>query len=322
MSEEGFQTARAELVARAKEKIAKPFTLSEELTFFCPQENLEALALPVVSRFHDWARERWQPGARGPAVLLLLACQRQKPYTLSREHQAVNARLLRSGFSPLQRGDWPQELAAASPPELLSNAPLFGGGLQIDRAVISEPFGLVPYEAIYRWEGEPSPCARYDDPGLFEHRGLACPWRDDCTAEPRGRRWVWKEAERKAYVEVHNRLAEQIAATLQRVAARYERIFAYVAPSLTHRTFLADSRERAQAGLPSARRTGGGRRGGLVGVGDLSPGLLTLVPSGAEIEEIRDRHKGRVPPGVLESAECLSLLAGRIKSVVQDKSSE
>jgi hypothetical protein len=101
----------------------------------------------------------------------------------------------------------PRRLAGATgplrPPELLSNAPLAGHGLRIDRAVVSEPFGLIPYDALYRWRGRPSPCARYDDPGLLEHRGLACTWRADCTVVRSGGAWRWGDAEREAFVEVH-----------------------------------------------------------------------------------------------------------------------
>ena len=69
----------------------------------------------------------------------------------------------------------------------------------------SEPFGLVPYEALYHWRGRPSPCARYDDPGLFEHRGLACTWRADCTVVRSGGSWRWGDAEREAFVEARIR---------------------------------------------------------------------------------------------------------------------
>ncbi|HZV73416.1 MAG TPA: hypothetical protein VFF79_06850, partial [Conexibacter sp.] len=73
------------------------------------------------------------------------------------EHQAINAALLAAGFAPSGRGDWPEDLQTDVAPELRSNAPLLRDGLRLDRAVISEPFGLVPYEAIYRWRGALSP---------------------------------------------------------------------------------------------------------------------------------------------------------------------
>ena len=88
--------------------------------------------------------------------------------------------MLGEGYYPEGLGDPPATLRGAEP-ELLSNAPLVGHGLRIDRVVISEPFAYVPYEAIYHWEGELSPCGRYDDPGLFEQRGIEPTWREDCS---------------------------------------------------------------------------------------------------------------------------------------------
>ncbi|HMU27385.1 MAG TPA: hypothetical protein PKA65_08275, partial [Solirubrobacterales bacterium] len=175
---------REHLVELARGKPTPPYTLDEELTFFCPQENLEGLDLPVVREFHRWVTTEHQPAPGDEkAVLLLLPCEKAKPYSLSAEHRAVSNALGEAGYEPRERGDWPEELAGLASPQELSNAPLVGpGGLRIDRAVISEPFGIVPYEAIYRWRGEPTPCARYDDPGLFEHRGIGCLWREDATA--------------------------------------------------------------------------------------------------------------------------------------------
>ena len=41
--------------------------------------------------FHRWVLEEHRPlPAQGAAVLLLLPCQKRKPYTLSAEHLAVN----------------------------------------------------------------------------------------------------------------------------------------------------------------------------------------------------------------------------------------
>ena len=55
---------REELIEAAREKPLPPYTLDPELTFFCPQENLEGLGLPVVSRFLAWAR---RSSSRRPA---------------------------------------------------------------------------------------------------------------------------------------------------------------------------------------------------------------------------------------------------------------
>lgn len=303
---------RQQLVELAKRKPTPPYTLDEELTFFCPQENLEGLELPVVQRFLAWAREEYEP-PRGDerAVLLMLPCQKTKPYPLSSEHVAINSRLLAEGFEPTGRGDYPDELDGRLEPELLSNAPLVGHGLRIDRAAISEPFGFVPYEAIYHWQGELTPCARYDDPGLFEHRGIDPIWRGDCTASG-GR---WGDNERAAYVEVHNRMAEQLQAVGSRLRDCYVGIVGYVAPSLTHRSFLADDMERRRSAIPRARKVSASRHK-LIGVNDLTPGLVEIVPDGDELRTLRDRHQGRLPTNLLERGGCLDLLINRLRSIV------
>jgi len=304
---------RARLVASARAKPVAPYTLDEGLTFFCPQENLEGLDHPTVRAFHEWALGDHRPPSGGErAVLLLLPCQKTKPYTLSAEHLAINGRLLATGFRPAGRGDWPEEFAARVDPNLLANTPLVRAGLRVDRAVVSEPFGLVPYEAIYSWRGAPSPAARYDDPGLFEHRGLACPWRADSTARRTAAGdWRWGDAERAAFVDVHNRLADHLARVLQRLRPSYDEILAYVSPRLTHRTFLGDAAERRGAGLPSGRRAFGRTRP-LRGVGDIAAGTVRLVPDAAELAALRRGRAGRLPANVLAQGDCLNLLLARL----------
>jgi hypothetical protein len=301
---------REELVAAAREKPLAPYTLDPQLTFFCPQENLEGLELSVVQRFLAWAREEFEPASGSePAVLLLMPCQKTKPYTLSAEHLAINGRLLAAGYEPEGPGDPPTELGGAVP-SLLSNAPLVGNGLRIDRMVISEPFAYVPYEAIYHWQGELSPSGRYDDPGLFEQRGIEPTWRDDCTTVD-GR---WGDSERAAYVEVHNRMAEQLDAVIGRLAERYTAVIGYVAPWLTHRTFLASTAEREAYGIPTSRSVGDEERE-LVGVNDLSPGLVDIVPDADQLAALRDARNGELDDSVLEDADCLDLLIRRLEAV-------
>lgn len=308
---------RERLVELARAKPIPPYSLDEELTFFCPRENLDGLDLPAVRSFHRWLLQEYRPPAGDdPAVLLLLPGQKVKPCTLSDEHRAVNGVLLAAGFRPLARGDWPESLAGFTDPELLANAPLAGHGLRVDRAVVSEPFGLVPYEALYHWRGRPSPCARYDDPGLFEHRGLACTWRADCTVVRSGGSWRWGDAEREAFVEVHNRLGALLAAVLQRWRDRYVAVLAYVAPRLTHRSFLGDAAERRAVGLPTGRRVAGLRLP-LRGVGELRPGLVTLVPDGRELAALRRDQGGRLPADLLTRAWCQRLLLDRLHQVAR-----
>ena len=277
-----MNAARAELVERGRAKALAPYTLDEELTFFCPQENLEALALPVVQKAHAdqraWAAA---PGDGTPSILLLLPCQARKPYPLSPEHLAVNAALLAAGWEPEGPGDWPAQLATHVDDErLLSEAPLWRDGVRLERAVISEPFALVPYARVYfDAEGAPSPFARYDDPGLFEHRRIDPIWREDCTARD-GR---WGPVEREAYRSTHERLVAQIGTVLRSASARYDAILGYVAPALTHRAFLAD----------------------------LEPGLVEIVPSDAALQGDDDPLSD-----LLERPGALALLLERLDAAV------
>lgn len=307
---------RDSLVAASGSRPNPPYGLDPELTFYCPQENLEALDLPVVSDFLRWAEEEYEPPAGGgPAVLVLLPCQKVKPYALSPEHRSINRSLAEAGYEPQARGDWPEALGDLADASLLSNAPLVGNGLRVDRAVISEPFGFVPYEAMYHWRGEPSPCAAYDDPGLFEHRGLACTWRSDCTsvAPKSGSHWRWGDNERAAYVETHNRLARSMARALSRIASRYEGIYAYVAPKLTHRSFIVDRDGRTAVGLSNSRRVAGEQRE-LVGVNDIEPGLVRVVPDPGELEVMREMLGGRLPAKLLGNSMSLENLNRAIES--------
>lgn len=307
---------REALVRLAREKPTPPYTLDEELTFFCPQENLEGLDLPVVQRFHEWVTTEFEPEpVEGKAVLLLLPCEKEKPYSLSAEHRAVSLALAKAGFAARERGDWPEEIGGLASPEELANTPLYGpNGLRVDRAVISEPFGIVPYEAIYQWQGELTPCARYDDPGLFEHRGIGATWREDCTANRNASGYTWGDNERQAYVEVHERLSGLIDQVLTRLAPRYEAIMAYVGHTLTHRTFLCDTGERREAGIPVSRKTPAGTVS-LVGVNDRSPGRVRLIPDAEGLDRIRDASAGRLPAGFLAGDVSLELLVEALTQI-------
>ena len=289
-----------------------PYGVDPKLTFYCPQENLEALDIPVVKRFLRWAEDDYTPPPpKKPAVLLLMPCQKVKPYAISPEHLAINSHLLAAGYAPTGRGDWPEEISELAAAPLLSNGALEGHGLQIDRAVISEPFGFVPYSAMYYWNEKLSPCGQYDDPGLFSHRGLACTWRSDNTAVPQDGKWRWGDNERAAYVEVHNRLAESIAKALSRIASNYEAIYAYVAPALTHRSFIVDRAQSRAAGMSNARRVGS-QILPLVGVNDLVPGLVDLVPDAAQLTRLRGQMGGRLPAKLLSTTPALKLLTTAI----------
>ena len=154
---------------------------------------------------------------------------------------------------------------------------------------------LVPYEFIYTFNGKPSLAARYDDPGLFEHRGTSvCPWRPDFTGKEGSRGYRWGNSEKAAYVEMHNRLVELIIAMLERFGDAYVARLAYVSPKLTHRSFMTSVEEKRRAGLALGRRTNQGVLA-LHGVNDARPGWVRCIPDEAEIAMILERLAERLP---------------------------
>jgi hypothetical protein len=284
---------RAAWLPISEQKPTPPYTLDPTMTFYCPQENVEALDHPDVRAFHAHLRGEYAPpSVTGRLVALLLPCTKTKPYSLSKEHLEINRFLLGRGFQPLGEPDYPERLLAALPAgypaELLHNGLLRRGDLFVHRIVISEPMGLVPYEYIYHWRGRLSISARYDDPGLFEQRGTAVGlWRPDNTAVEIGEgKYRWGPNERAAYAEVHNRLSDLIAELLTKFKPAYRRFVGYVSPKLTHRSFLTDRREKRANGIPVSKRVSGGTVA-LIGVNDRQPGLVEVVPSPEEFERIR-----------------------------------
>ncbi|MEM3554644.1 MAG: hypothetical protein QXU79_02360 [Candidatus Micrarchaeaceae archaeon] len=232
-------------------------------------------------------------------VMLILPCTKVKPYALSMEHLTINAYLLQQGFEPCAPSEYPPQLEEALPhgvdPQVLNNGLWSRGNLFLHRYVISEPMGLVPYEYIYFFQGRPSPAARYDDPGLFEHRGTAvCPWRADYSGIPRGKKYRWGDQEKAAYVQVHNRLVDLLVGILDRIGDLYAARLAYVSPQMTHRSFLSSMEEKREVGLPLGRRTRNGHLR-LYGVNDLRPGRVHIIPSAEEIVAIQDRLARRLP---------------------------
>jgi hypothetical protein len=291
---------RSDRVMAAHAKIVPPFTLDESLTFFCPQENVEALAHPQVQALHQFMLTEYEPPVQGKrAIMLMLPCTKTKPYSLSSEHQAINAYLLSLGFRPVVDADYPRELESAlgseSDPRLLNNQLWAREGLYLHRFVVSEPMALVPYEFIYSFQGKASPAARYDDPGLFEQRGTAvCPWRPDCTGVKHEDGYRWGDNEKAAYVAVHNRLVELIVSMLERFGDAYIARLAYVSPKLTHRSFMTSAEEKRRAGLAWNKRTSC-RMLRLLGVNDAHPHLVCTIPNEAEIETILNCLAQRLP---------------------------
>lgn len=296
-------TERDGRLAESRAKIVPPYRLDDSMRFYSPQDNLDALDHPRVRPFWEYVRDVYVPDLpQGCHVAVIVPCTKTKPYPLSLEHRRINAALLRAGFRPAagvpDTAPPPEFIARLDPDEdseVLTTSPLVRSGTVVHRYVVSEPMGLVPYELVYRWRGEPSPASAYDDPGLFEHRGTAVsPWRSDCTGIlGKDGRWRWGDAERAAYVEVHNRLTEIVAATLERLRPEYDRIVAWVAPGLTHRSFMMAGDQRGTEGI-AGTKTAGGRRLRLIGVNDRVPGLVDIHPTRREADSALDRLTERL----------------------------
>lgn len=304
-------------LADSRRKIQAPFVLDPSMRFYSPQENVDALEHPLVDEWIRFVETEWQPtpiAGSTSRVALLIPCCKSKPYPTSREHRGINAGLLAAGWRSTGVQPVPEGLArvldADEDEALLDVSPLVRDGVVLDRFVISEPLGLVPYEHSYYWRGAQSPATSYDDPGLFEARGTSVsPERSDFTAEPTGDgRWKWGPAEREAYVDVHNRMAEVIATALGRLSPHYSSIVSWVSPGLTHRSFLADEQWRREDGL---KRTRQGLRGprDLVGALDLKPGLVEVMPTRDQLSAARDALAARL------AAEGRSTAPGSVRSV-------
>lgn len=278
----------ARVLASAR-KIRPPYVLDPTMTFYSPQENVDALDHPRVAGWHDFVKHRWTPtqvpGTRR-RLALLLPCTKYKPYPTSREHRAVNAALLAAGWRPVGGpGSAPvpgllDVLDDGEDPRVLEVSPLVRDGVVLDRFVVSEPLGLVPYELTALWCGEQAPAASYDDPGLFESRGTSVsPERPDCTAVPLADgRWRWGPAERAAYARMHQAMVGVLTAALDRVRPAYDGMVAWVSPGLTHVSFLADAARRAADRIPASRLGPAGPIP-LDGVLDRLPGVLDLMPT-------------------------------------------
>jgi hypothetical protein len=269
----------------SKQKILPPFELDETLCLYCPQDNVDSLEHPRVSHWLEFVTQRYAPKLPEAAVriLLLMPCTKTKPYPFSTEHKRINQRLLEAGFRPAGRNPLPKQLLdqlePEFSPEVLDLSPLVDGrNVLIHRAVISEPLALVPYEHITDYEGRRSPATAYDDPGLFEKRGNAVsPWRADFTAtQISDTRWKWGDAEKRAYVRMHNAMAEYLAKALLRTAGHYQHRIAWVAPGLTHRSFVVARDERAAHNVPASRKVGGEALE-LIGANDLLPKEIKIA---------------------------------------------
>ncbi len=256
---------RAQRITESMQKIQSPFALDPELCLYSPQDNVDSLQQPRIADWLKFVEEDYEPAlpAADRTVLLFLPCTKTKPYPFSSEHQAINKRLLDSGFKPMERLSLPQELQARLqdpfPAEVLNLSLLSDGeGTVIHRMVISEPMGVVPYEHIAEYTGKPSPACAYDDPGLFENRGNAVsPWRPDSTAvQVSATRWKWGEEEKRNYVLMHNAMSSTVAKVINRIGHNYTDIISWVAPGLTHRSFVIGRDERPANKVAMKRKVG------------------------------------------------------------------
>jgi hypothetical protein len=137
---------RDERVRDSARKIESPFAVDPELCLYSPQDNYDSLEHPRIAEWLDFVRTEYVPDLpEAPRrILLFMPCTKTKPYPFSSEHQAINQRLLDSGFEPTERLYLPQELQArltdGFSPEVLNLSPLTNKtGTVIHRMVISEP---------------------------------------------------------------------------------------------------------------------------------------------------------------------------------------
>jgi hypothetical protein len=273
-------TDRRIRILESRNKICPPAKLDDELCFYSPQENVEALEHPRVRRWIKFVLHDYVPKVdkRFRTILLLLPCTKTKPYLLSPEHLHINAGLIEAGFRPMGgetlAGDFSADLPPNFSPEVLSLAPLRKEKVVIHRAVISEPLVFVPYEHVFKWGTRSSPACAYDDPGLFESRGNAVsPWRKDFTGiRISPTKWKWGDEERRAYVAMHNEMSGKLAQVISRLRPHYDAVVAWVSPGLTHRSFILERGQRKANGV-AATRVAGKKNLPLQGVNDLlAPG--------------------------------------------------
>lgn len=284
MSQQVSITDREQRLGESALKIQDPFTVDPTLCLYSPQDNVDSLQHPRVADWIEFVANRYEPELPDAdrKILLFMPCTKTKPYPFSSEHKTINNRLSEAGFRPIGRNPLPQQLQARLEDKftqdvldlsLLSD----GKGTIIHRMVISEPMALVPYEHIMSYEDKQSPAVAYDDPGLFENRGNAVsPWREDSTASPiNATRWRWGDNEKRAYVEMHNAMAKGVADALLRIGDRYTDRVAWVAPGLTHRSFVLAQDERKAHGVVSTKKVGGEALR-LEGINDILPDEMRI----------------------------------------------
>jgi hypothetical protein len=84
------------------------------------------------------------------------------------------------------------------------------------------------------------------------------PWRKDFTGiRISPTKWRWGAEESRAYVTMHNEMSKTLAQVIGRLRPYYSEVVAWVAPGLTHRSFILDAAQRSANGVAASRRAGG-----------------------------------------------------------------
>ncbi len=297
---------RGRRIVESGRKILMPYAVDPALCLYSPQDNLDSLTNPKVARWLTFVREEYVPAPTSARrILLFLPCTATKPYAASAEHRAINCRLLAEGFAPVKLDpSLPSELVTrleladdTDVDSLFALGPLRRGNVELHRVVMSEPLAFVPYEHMLSYSNGQCPAVAYDDPGLFENRGNAVsPWRSDSTAEQVSEtQWRWGENERRAYVEMHNAMAQAAADVLTRLAPYYSSTIAWVAPGLTHRSFCLAKSERSHHGVTASKLVDRERLR-LVGVNDLvaPENRIEVLPTPSQCVDARGRLEERL----------------------------
>jgi hypothetical protein len=89
---------------------------------------------------------------------------------------------------------------------------------------------------------------------------------------------------------MHNAMSEKLAAVLHRLKPFYDQRIAWVAPGLTHRSFVIAADERRANKVPAARLVGGERLR-LIGANDRLPAdeRILCLPTIADCDDARHR---------------------------------
>ena len=196
-----------------------------------PQDNVVPSPIHAIAHWLDFVTTRWEPdlpAAERRILLLMPLSPRPEPYPGSvSEHRAINQRLDDEGFRPigaspvLPRRNCRRGCRRASRRTVLALGPLGdqGRGTVVHRGRDLEPMAVVPYEHIAHLRGTR---ALAHDRGSIRRSGPVSrtagktpspPWRVDSTRRggrppPAGAGAI---EEKRAYVAMHNALAEGIA---------------------------------------------------------------------------------------------------------------